>query len=267
MSFPSEDRSPADPAGDRPPTTQEIPVAAPAGSTAAGKSLPPHPDAAPPAPVPVAAPPAPVPVGAPQPTGPVDFVPGLPGLGTPPVPPPAAATTPPSPAPPATAPPFPPPVTPPDGNTPGSAVPSWPDTLESDVAVPGRTGRPARARGPLDRPALIGLGLAAVAILLVVLGVSLDFGGESLWSTVPLWSAFATLCAALGLLAFAAFYPAGNRLRSGPTWRVAAAGLVGLSVFWLLVVLPRVDTDRGFVLTAALVSLGGALWIGPRPRA
>jgi hypothetical protein len=146
------------------------------------------------------------------------------------------------------------------------AAPTWPDTLESEAAAPGRTRTTARARGPLDRTALAGLGLAALAVLLVLLGVSLHFGGESLWSTVPLWSAFATLCAALGLLAFAAFYPAGNRLRSGPTWRVAAAGLVGLSVFWLLVILPRADTDRGFVLTAALACLGGALWIGPRAR-
>ena len=57
---------------------------------------------------------------------------------------------------------------------------------------------------------------------------------------------------------------AGNRSRSGPAWRIAAGGLVGLAVFWLLVVLPVVASDRGFVLTAALAALGGALWIGPR---
>jgi hypothetical protein len=34
-------------------------------------------------------------------------------------------------------------------------------------------------------------------------------------------------------------------------------------VFWVLVVLPRVDSDRGFVLTAALAALGAALWIAP----
>ena len=65
------------------------------------------------------------------------------------------------------------------------------------------------------------------------------------------------------LIAFAAFYPAGNRLRSGAIWRIAAAGLVGLAVFWVLVVLPRVDSDCGFVLTAALAALGAALWVAP----
>jgi len=97
-------------------------------------------------------------------------------------------------------------------------------------------------------------------------GLALDFGTESLWSAIPLWSAFASLCALLALLSFAAFYPAGNRLRSTAVWRVAAAGLVGMSVFWLLVVLPTVDSDRGFVLTAAVGCLGAALWIGPRRR-
>jgi hypothetical protein len=83
---------------------------------------------------------------------------------------------------------------------------------------------------------------------------------------VTLWSAFATLSALLALLAFAAFYPAGNRLKAGAVWRIAAAGLVGLSVFWVLVVLPVVASDRGFVLTAALGCLGAALWIGPRRK-
>ena len=44
---------------------------------------------------------------------------------------------------------------------------------------------------------------------------------------------------------------------------MAAGGLVGLVVFWLLVVLPVADTDRGFLLTAALAALGAALWIAP----
>ena len=65
------------------------------------------------------------------------------------------------------------------------------------------------------------------------------------------------------MLAFAAAYPSGSRLRSSAVWRIAAAGLVGLAVFWLLVVLPVVASDRGFLLTAALGALGAALWVGP----
>jgi hypothetical protein len=232
-----------EPAGPRQSSTQEIPVVQPAGSTAVTKQLPPHPDAAPP---------AAVPVGAPQPTGPVDFVPGLPGLGTPPVPPAAAAPPPPPPAQPLT--------------TPAPApAPVWPATLE--VGTPEHhQEKERRVRGPRDRAALLGLCLAVVSLVLLELGLTLDFGLESYWSVVPLWSAFATLCGVLGVLAFAAFYPAGNRLKSGAVWRIAAGGLVGLAAFWVLVVLPVVDTDRGFLLTAALAALGGALWIGPRRK-
>jgi hypothetical protein len=250
VSTPSEPQPPPGAAESRPPSTEEIPVAAPAGATAAGMALPPHPDAARP---------APVPMGAAQPTGPVDFKPGLPGAR--PVPPPTSAVAPPVAAP---AQPVPPPA--PNAAPTVPAGPAWPDTLVADAPVEERRRKPRASPGEGGRPALIGLGLTALAVVLVLLGLSLDFGGDSFWSVVPLWSAFALLCTLLGLLAFAAFYPAGNRLRSGPAWQVAAAGLVGLSVFWLLVVLPRVDTDRGFVLTAALACLGGALWIGPRTR-
>ena len=62
-------------------------------------------------------------------------------------------------------------------------------------------------------------------------------------------------------------YPPASRLRSSAVWRIAAGGLVGLAVFWVLVVLPVVASDRGFLLTAALGALGAALWVGPGRKA
>jgi hypothetical protein len=235
--------------------TQEIPVVQHAGATAV-QQLPPHPGAITPAPVPA----APGPHDAPQPTGPVDFVPGLPGLGTPPPPPPVR-----TPASAAAAPP-PPPAHAASGAP--SAAPVWPDTLEADepAADGGKKKRAPRARTPHDRAAFIGLGLVVLSLVLLELGLTVGFDADSYWSVVPLWSGFATVCVLLGLLVFAVFYRGGNRARSGPAWRVAAGGLVGLAVFWLLVVLPVVASDRGFVLTAALAALGGALWIGPRRK-
>jgi hypothetical protein len=243
VSSPSDPVQPLSPAGSGQSSTQEIPVAQPTGATST-RQLPPHPDTAPPAPV-----------DAPEPTGPVDFVPGLPG----PTPSPgaAAAAAPPPPVPPRPVPEEPGPAT--------AAGPIWPDTLDADE--PERPSRVRRIGAPRNRTALIGLGLVVLSLVLLELGLTLAFGGKSYWDTVPLWSAFASVCGLLGLLAFAAFYPAGNHERSGPAWRVAAGGLVGLAVFWLLVVLPVVASDRGFVLTAALAALGGALWIGPRSRA
>jgi hypothetical protein len=238
LSTSSYPQSPRNPAGRAQPSTQEIPVVQPTGATATQQ---------------VTA------DGAPQPTGPVDFVPGLPGVGTlPPPPPPVHATAAPPPPVPATG--------PQPAAAPGPAT-SAPQSLEDRLLAGGQgTAKKRRTRGKLDRKALAGLLLAALSVVLLELGLTLGFGGKSYWSTVTLWSAFATVAAALGLLAFAAFYPAGNRSRSGPAWRVAAAGVVGLAVFWLLVVLPDADTDRGFLLTAALGCLGVALWIGPRPK-
>jgi hypothetical protein len=254
------------PAGQNTTGTQEIPVAHP-GSIPTGatvvQQLPPHPGATTPAPVPPSA----EPMDGPQPTGPVDFVPGLPGLGTPPpaartsapaAPPPPAAAAHPDPHPAATA-------------EQAAAGPVWPDTLDADEQVVAgaerKQKREPRVRAPQDRAALVGVALVVLSLVLLQLGLAVDFDGDSYWSVVPLWSAFATVCVVLGLLVFAAFYRGGNRSRSGPAWRLAAGGLVGLAVFWLLVVLPVVASDRGFVLTAALAALGGALWIGPRRKA
>ncbi|WP_040338919.1 hypothetical protein [Candidatus Blastococcus massiliensis] len=180
-------------------------------------------------PHPGATPPAPVQTV--HSTGPVGFVPGPPG--------------PPSPPPPAT-----------------GATSVWPESLGTGP-VEGSTspdpGRPA----PRDRRALLGVALVAAALVLLQLGLTLRFGGESFWSEIPLWSAFATVCTALGLAGFASLVPGGRRLGGDTGWRVAAAGLVGLAVFWVLVVLPVVAGDRGFLLTAALGCLGAALWTGP----
>ena len=233
----SSDHQPGAPEG-RGPSTQEIPVVAP-GAPAAGPppaSLPPHPGAVTP---------PPVALGEPQPTSPVDFVPAP---SAPPVPPPAPQ---------------------PEAAAPSTAGPVWPDTLESDLLESGERGRREKKSGriaaPRDRAALLGLGLAVLSLVLLELGLALKFGVESYWSAVPLWSAFATLCVVLAVIALAAAL--GSRMRSGAGWRVAAGGLVGLAVFWVLVVLPVVASDRGFLLTAAVGALGGALWVGPRRKA
>ena len=139
--------------------------------------------------------------------------------------------------------------------------------------VPGFTGvgatapPPASRRrfsyGPRARAAVAGISLVALSVLLLQLGLGLGFGTESFWSVVPLWSLFASLAAVLGLLAFVPDAPGRSRLRPQSGWKVAAGGLAGLAVFWLLVVLPVADTDRGFLLAAALAALAAALWIAP----
>jgi hypothetical protein len=116
--------------------------------------------------------------------------------------------------------------------------------------------RPSALVGPV-------LGLAAV----VLLEVGLLHGSAhapSLWHRTPLWCGFATVAALVGLLASLA---RGARSGTDRAWRISAAGLTGLAVFWVLVVLPMGNTDLGFVLTAALGLLGVSLWVAPGRKA
>jgi hypothetical protein len=232
VSTPSHPQAPGGPAADAQPSTAEIPVVQPAVAPVT-KQLPPHPGATSFGAHAASAP------EAPQPTGPVDFVPGLPGLGTPPPPPPPPAGA---------------------SRVPG---PTWPETLEADEPKRERAGTRA-ARLPKDRSVLAAVGLAVLSLVLLQLGLALDFGIESLWDAVPLWSAFATAAVLVGLVAVVLASSKGGRVRAGQAWSVGAAGLVGLAAFWLLVVLPGADSDRGFLLTAALACLGAALWIGAK---
>jgi hypothetical protein len=156
---------------------------------------------------------------------------------------------------------------------PGGVQPTVP--VGSPLATGGRprrtrTPRPPRgprtpgtARSPRGRAVRAGAGLTALALLLLQLGLGLGFGEAPLWSTVTLWSVFATLAVLVGALPFTGRVVPAARQHPDAVWKAAAAGLTGLAVFWVLVVLPHVDSDRGFVLTAALAALGAALWIAP----
>ncbi|MGY1708954.1 hypothetical protein ACI8AC_05535 [Geodermatophilus sp. SYSU D00758] len=194
---------------DATPSTQAITVGTAPHATA---QLPPVPAEAAPAPRPSADPEPGV-----QPTGPVGFVPGLPGAGT-------AAPTP----------------------------------------APAAARRSPRT--PEQRAGLRCAGLAGVSLALLQAGLLVGADGTALWSAVPLWSAFATIGTLLGLLPAAGRLVRRARLDPGTAWQVAAGGLTGVAVFWVLVVLPGVASDRGFVLTAALVALGAALWTAPARR-
>jgi len=132
---------------------------------------------------------------------------------------------------------------------------------------PPRGPRPPRtprtARSPRERAVRIGTGLSALSLLLLQLGLGLGFGEAPLWSAVTLWSVFATLATLVGALPFAGRVVPAARQHPDAAWKAAAAGLTGVAVFWVLVVLPYVDSNRGFVLTAALAALGAALWVAP----
>ncbi|MCV2491204.1 hypothetical protein OF117_17790 [Geodermatophilus sp. YIM 151500] len=109
---------------------------------------------------------------------------------------------------------------------------------------------------------LAAVGLAALSVVLLLGGLST--GAVDLWTLAPLWSAFATLTAVIGLLTLVAGVAGGDGARSATAVRGVAAGVAGLAIFWLLVVLPVVASNAGFLCTMALLCLGGALWLGRR---
>jgi hypothetical protein len=260
MSAPSDPRHGTPPAA---PSTQEIPVVPPgqAGSPAAPDAGPAH-------------------------------AAGAPRGGALPAPgqlPPPHAVLPQQPAPP----PVPPPVAPPTAPPPPPLPPVWPETLTDEPAPPTRPAPVAdgvQPTGPVDfvpglpgagstepaprrrwgsgtpppapdRAALAGVGLAALSVVLLQLGLAQDDG--RLWSAVTLWAWFATAATVLGLVALAARVAAPGRVPARTVTRVAGAAVLALAIFWLLVVLPIVASDPGFLVTAALLALGAAVWVGP----
>lgn len=163
----------------------------------------------------------------------------------------------------------------------GSPAPARPDgpqptgPLDSLLGTPPvpppaapapRPEQPKAPRAPRDRVALVAAGLAALGLVLLELGLLLRPEGSTLWGDVPAWSAFATLCALLAGVAAAVRLVPALRLRPASAERIALGGLTGLAVFWALVVLPRADTDRGFVLTMALAAVAAAVWLVPGRR-
>ncbi len=110
----------------------------------------------------------------------------------------------------------------------------------------------AKAAAPGGRLPLV---LAAVSAVLLLAGL-LYPEGDVLLARLPLWSLFALSCSVLVLVGV---------LRSGRTPRPAGVdqglvGVGGLAAFWLLVVLPEVASNAGFLLTAAAAAAGLAVW-------
>ena len=241
--------APTPPAG---PRTQEIavPTDTPHGATATSTA-----DAAPaPAPVPshVPLPPPAYPTTAPQPVA--QPLPGdAPTAVVPPVAPAPAADGP-------------QPTGPLDSFF-GTPPPPPPAAVPAPAPVPDQPKPPKAPRTPRDRAVLVTSGLAALGLVLLELGLALRLSGQVLWSDLPLWSGFATLAALAGVVGLAASLLPGGRLSPAVAEKVALGGLVGLAVFWVLIALPRVDSDRGFLLTAALGALAVGVWLAPGRRA
>jgi hypothetical protein len=243
-----------------PPATAVLPAVGPSGAPqqVAGPAATPPPPPVPPQSVPPEQPwpqPGP-PADPPHSTGPLDIVPGFSAPATPPVPPPGGSTAVPVAR---------------DGDADGDddgggTAGAGPRARAAGKALGARLGSGLRSgrrtgRG-VDRTVLAGLGLGIAALVGLEFGLTLEPGDRSLWSAVPSWSVFATVASVAVLMPLVlALLP--QRLPARTTWRVGAAGAAGLAVFWVLIALPLVASDRGFLLTAALALAAGAVWLAP----
>lgn len=105
--------------------------------------------------------------------------------------------------------------------------------------------------------------LHVLALLLVVLGISLDLDdrGGSLWSDTWTWAGFATLMA---LLQGAALLP--RTAVSGAGWTLGAVGAGGLLLFWTLLMLPMISTNMAFLVTLGTACATAAVLLSPDRR-
>jgi hypothetical protein len=133
---------------------------------------------------------------------------------------------------------------------------------------PGRPGTAAPARHSpahtaVHARAMAAGGLAVAGGAATMIGLFVPYDGATFWGTAQFWSGFAALCALIQLapLTRPVFgWPAGR------AWAIGAAGVAGLLLFWVLIVLPAVSSNSSFVLTAAVAAVAGGAWLAPGRR-
>lgn len=117
----------------------------------------------------------------------------------------------------------------------------------------------SRRQGARTSPSLL---LAVLGVVVLVAGLLFPENGDSGFGRLPLWSVFAAGCAVAVLVGV--LRPAADGARIAT---IAGAGLAG---YWLLLVLPGVASQTGFLLTAGCALGCGAAWLrrsGPAPAA
>jgi hypothetical protein len=96
------------------------------------------------------------------------------------------------------------------------------------------------------------------APLLLVLGLSLPENDIVGWSSYLAWAIFAVAVSAIPLLALPIARSTGSDQRAWPIIVLATAGLVA---YWVIVVLPGVTSNTGFLQTAGVGCGCAATWL------
>lgn len=140
---------------------------------------------------------------------------------------------------------------------PSGVNPSAPDPSPTSPA----SAAPAQKAGPKDNRDTVRIVLHVLALLLVVLGISLEMGRDPLWGDTWAWAGFATLMA---LAQAAALLP--RSTASGMGWTIGAVGAGGLLLFWTLLMLPMISTNMAFMVTLGTACAAAAVLMSPDRR-
>ena len=110
----------------------------------------------------------------------------------------------------------------------------------------------------------LGTALAFVPLLAIPVGLLVPERGVKFWDGTEAWSVLALLCA---LIQLAPLLASTFSWSPPQAWRIAAVGVGGLALFWVLLVLPGVGRNTSFALTVGTAAAAAALWLAPgRPR-
>lgn len=121
------------------------------------------------------------------------------------------------------------------------------------------TNTPARSLAGL-RPIL----QLVVPVLVVVALLLTENGAETnAFEEVTAWSIFAVVMA---LLSLAPLVGGGLGLDKSTAWSVGAVGTAGLVGYWVIIVLPGVSSNAGFMLTLATACAVIGCWLSPGRR-
>lgn len=94
----------------------------------------------------------------------------------------------------------------------------------------------------------------------MLLGLSWPESGDTGWSNYLLWAVFAAV-ASIGQLSSIA-----KSATSSPSqaWTAAALCTGALLVYWVLIVLPTITSNGGFLQTLGVGAAATSLWLTPR---
>jgi hypothetical protein len=118
-------------------------------------------------------------------------------------------------------------------------------------------------RDPAHGRVIAAGGLALLAAGTALAGLFVPYDGTTFWASAQFWSGFAACCALLQLAPLAGPVSGWPATRA---WSAGAAGVAGLLLFWVLIVLPVVSSNSSFVVTAAVMAAAGGAWLAPGRR-